>query len=172
MTNITTLRIIIIILVSLNVLTLGTVCYQVFYNGFNGNKKGFHKGDWRNSKVEMISKELNFNKDQSAALEKILTEHHDVVKEIMHKIHEVKKEQLALLRDDTLNLKVSDSLSTIITDNERNLNNEILNHFIKIKKLCHPDQIEAYNEMLLNIESFHHNKKHRFGSSGEHPPMK
>jgi hypothetical protein len=171
MANITTLKTIIIILVSLNALTLGTVCYQVFYNDFNENRKGFHKGDWRDSKIKMISKELNFDKDQSNALEKILTEHHDIVKEIMHKIREAKKEQLSLLREDTLNVKVSDSLSTIITSNERNLNNEILNHFIKIKKICRPDQIEAYNEMLLNIESFHHNKKHHFGSSGEHPPM-
>jgi hypothetical protein len=119
----------------------------------------------------MISKKLNFDKNQSDLLEKILTEHHDIVKEIMHEIREAKQQQLALLRDDTMNLKISDSLSTIILSNEGKLNNEVLNHFIKIKKICRPDQIEAYNEMLLDIKSFHQNRNRHFGSSEEHPPL-
>jgi hypothetical protein len=103
----------------------------------------------REGPKDYIIKQLNFDKDQTTAYQKLIFNHRMNIRNADEKIYRLKGELYGFLNLHSETEK--DSLIAEIAKAQIEVENTHCKHFIAIKNLCKPSQIEAYNALLLEM---------------------
>jgi periplasmic protein CpxP/Spy len=98
---------------------------------------------------KIIIEQLHFDKDQVAAYETIIIEHQKSVKVLKDSISNTKNNLYQSLKTETFTGK--DSLITLLSDLQKRIESVHYDHFIQIKKICRPEQMEAFNKLTNEL---------------------
>ncbi|AXG74362.1 hypothetical protein DVK85_09010 [Flavobacterium arcticum] len=138
----TLLSIVIIILILLNIATLGFIFMKENHP---------HLPEGRiNEPKDIIIKKLHFDEEQQRNYEIEITKHQKEISEIDKKIRENKHKLYSLLATP-YNEEKRDSLIQIVAANQKKVELMHFNHFVTIKAICHQDQLAAYNELTREL---------------------
>ena len=135
-----------ITIIGLLLLNLGTLGFLFF------NQRSTHKGpEGKPSPREIIIHKLHFDPHQQKEYDKIIDWHKSEIKRLDSNIRKAKNELYGQLKEPQVDLKLKDSLITVITSNQKQIELTHFKHFKNIKKICHPDQMDDYNELTEDL---------------------
>lgn len=142
-------------------IAIGLLIINLMLIGFmvtKGGKMGkHHKGP----KAEIIQR-LHLDDDQIAALESAIDEHRSVMKTTEVKIRAQKTALTRLLKTDDTHQ--SDSILQLISGFHQNIERGFFTHFLAIKSICRPDQMDDYNALVDDMnEVFFKRRPHKRG---------
>jgi protein CpxP len=138
------LTIAVIGLLLLNLATLGFL----FLNGPKGNRPP-HGG--KPEPKEIIIEKLHFDANQQKDYENLIQWHRSEITKLDDNIRQAKNELYSQLNQSEVNAKAKDSLITVINSNQKQIEETHFKHFEDIKKLCHKDQMEDFNELTEEL---------------------
>ena len=137
-----------ITIVGLLLLNLGTLCF-LFFNG----QKRHHTlpGEGRPEPREIIIEKLHLDSNQQKEYDKLIQWHKTQIKKLDENIRQAKKELYIQLAQSETNVKVKDSLTTLLADYQKQIEETHFKHFEDIKKLCHKDQIKDFDTLTEEL---------------------
>ena len=147
------LTISIIGLLLLNFATLGFL----FLSGPKGHRPPH---EVRQMPKEIIIEKLHFDNQQQKDYTKLIEWHHGEITRLDKNIREAKNELYSLLGKNQIDVKVKDSLITVINSNQKQIEETHFKHFTDIKKLCHPNQLEGFNDLTEELSRIFAPKPH------------
>jgi hypothetical protein len=97
----------------------------------------------------LIIERLHFDENQIMQYDELISQHRMQIREKEHEIIDLKTQYYSLLKNK--NQKNEDSLVQEI--GKINMESEKINfkHFQDIKKICHPDQIKNFNDLISDF---------------------
>jgi hypothetical protein len=98
---------------------------------------------------EIIIEKLNFDASQVEAYNEIITEHREQIENKEHEMRIAKEALYHSLSSDNQDEK--DQLIAKINILQKDFEDIHYNHFLEIKKLCKPEQIQDYNELTNEL---------------------
>ncbi|HEX8516106.1 MAG TPA: periplasmic heavy metal sensor [Bacteroidia bacterium] len=145
----------IVVLVLLNLGTLGTIFYQGMIH---------HKLPPPGEGPKMIIIErLQFDEVQQKQYEVLIDDHRKQTRELHEDSRKLHKELYSLLSEEPADHSKKDSFILRIAGNQKALDNLNFDHFQQIRELCKPEQIPAFNDLAEDLAEL-------FGPKG--PPEK
>lgn len=132
-------------LLVINMATLGFL----FLNGPRGNRPP-HDDD-RQKPREIIIDKLHFDDNQQKEYNQIIKVNQDEVRRLDNNIRQTKQTLYSQLSEPEVNSKTKDSLVACITLYQKQIEETHFKHFEEIKKLCHPDQLDDYNDLTYEL---------------------
>ncbi|MDO8999998.1 MAG: hypothetical protein Q7W45_09555 [Bacteroidota bacterium] len=145
-----------IAVISLLLINLGILAIMFFKHGPPPMGKMAHS----EGPKKIIIERLKFDAEQQKQYEVIITEHKTKTKELNKKSRELHDDLFSLLINNTIDKTISDSLIQTIANNQKAIDNLNFEHFQKIKAICKNEQIERYNNFVLELT-------HLFGPPNE-----
>jgi periplasmic protein CpxP/Spy len=112
---------------------------------------------------KIVIERLNFDKDQVAAYEMLITEHQKAVRGLKDSISNTKNDLYQSLKMETFAGK--DSIINLLSVLQRRIESVHYGHFIQIKKLCRPDQTEKFNALTKDLAGY-------FTTEKKAPPLR
>jgi periplasmic protein CpxP/Spy len=106
----------------------------------------------REDPKNIIIDKLHFDKDQVAAYETLITAHRESVKALNDNISNTRNRLYQSLKTETFTGK--DSLITLLSVLQKQMEYVHYEHFTQIKKLCKPEQINDFNALTSEL-AFH-----------------
>ncbi|MFP9115494.1 hypothetical protein ACLI1A_16265 [Flavobacterium sp. RHBU_3] len=140
----TLLTVSLVILILLNLLLLGSI--------FLGPKQGppLGEGPGMQRPREIIINELQFDNKQIKRYDILIQEHRSKINELDKSIRDNKEKLYGLLaKDFTQNEK--DSLIAVINNYQREIEISHFKHFLEIKKICKPNQLETFKSLVVEF---------------------
>ncbi len=98
---------------------------------------------------KIIIERLHFDKAQVAEYELLIKEHRKLVRELKDSISDTKNTLYQSLTTDNFNGK--DSLTGLLSMLQKRIESVHYDHFAQIKKLCKPEQMEAFNKLTNDL---------------------
>jgi periplasmic protein CpxP/Spy len=98
---------------------------------------------------KIIIERLHFDKAQVAAYETIIIEHQKSVKDLKDIISNTKNNLYQSLKTETFAGK--DSLINLLSDLQKRIESVHYDHFAQIRKICKPEQMEAFNNLTNEL---------------------
>jgi len=141
------LTITIIGLLLLNFATLGFL----FMSGPRGHKRPNDRPEGRPDPREIIIERLHFDVNQQKEYDKIVQWHKGQIKKLDENLRSAKNELYNQLKQPQIDVKIKDSLIAVINANQKQIEETHFKHFEDIKKLCHQDQLEDFNELTEEL---------------------
>ncbi len=136
-----------IAVVGLLILNLGMMALFLF-NGKPPQHQGGPEGE---GPKKIIIERLNFDEGQQKQYEGIITEHRSKTKELNKRSRDLHDELYSLLKNNTIDKTISDSLIKTITENQKAKEDLNFDHFQKIKAICKSDQLERFNGLVIDL---------------------
>lgn len=108
---------------------------------------------------DLIIEQLHFDENQVRQYDGLIQQHRMQIREKEHEIINLKTQYYLLLNQKNQQKK-GDSLITEIGKLSAETEKINFKHFQDIKKICKPDQIKYFNELIGDLESLfnHHDK--------------
>jgi len=154
MNKTTLLGIAVVILLIVNIITLGFIGFQAGGHAVRGGHA---------EPKDIIMHRLHFNADQRSKYEELILWHRENINKYDNKIRSVKEALYALLSKNNAYSK-KDSLISVINGYQKQIEETHFKHFKDIKKLCRQDQQKYYNELieelpaLFSLGHLHHER--------------
>lgn len=124
----------------------------------------------RTGPKDMIVKKLHFDKNQQKDFEKLIEWHQGEIQKFDKVIMQSKNTLYTLLANKEIDVKVKDSLITVINMNQKQIEETHFKHFEDIKKLCKPEQLDDFKEFTKELgKIFAPNKQRREHRESEIP---
>lgn len=140
-----------IAVITLLVLNLATVGFLLF-TGPKGNRPHAGQGpEGRPKPKEIIIEKLHFDANQQKEYDKLIQWHQGEIKTIEDHIKEAKDDLYQILSSSEINIKSKDSLINALSLHQKEIEITHFKHFEDIKKLCHEDQIEDFNNLTEEL---------------------
>jgi periplasmic protein CpxP/Spy len=114
---------------------------------------------------QIVIDKLHFDQAQTAAYERLITEHRMAIRGLKDSISNAKQRLYESLKSDDFILK--DSLINVLSVLQKRIESVHYEHFIEIKKLCKPPQIDAFNA-LTNELAFYFSTEKKSSSPPPH----
>jgi protein CpxP len=118
---------------------------------FNGKPPQHQGGPEGEGPKKIIIERLNFDEGQQKQYEGIITEHRSKTKELNKRSRDLHDELYSLLKNNTIDKTISDSLIKTITENQKAKEDLNFDHFQKIKAICKSDQLERFNGLVIDL---------------------
>jgi periplasmic protein CpxP/Spy len=106
---------------------------------------------------KIIIDKLHFDKEQVAAYETIITQHRTAVKVLKDSISNTKNSLYQTLKIETFADK--DSLINLLSILQKHIETVHYEHFMQIRKLCKPEQIEDFNALTSELAFYFSTEK-------------
>jgi len=151
------LTIAVIGLLLLNLATLGFL----FLNGPKGHRPpmdGPQQG--RPKPREIIIEKLHFDAAQQKEYDKIIQWHQGEIRRLDKNIRQTKNELYSQLMLPEVTIKTKDSLIAVLNSYQKQVEQTHFKHFEDIKKLCHPNQMEDFNDLTEELSRIFAPKPH------------
>ena len=155
MSKIKLLTIAAIILLALNI---GTIGFMVYNSPMRHNPR--HQGE---GPKKLIIEKLHFDKKQQEAYENLIVWHRSTIDSLDQEILQAKNRLYLQLLKTTIDVKAEDSLINEIAEYQKQIEKTHFTHFQDIKKICKPEQLQYYyslTEELAQLFSKPPRKKH------------
>mgnify|MGYP000458681302 CR=1 FL=1 len=127
------------------------------------NNKAYPADSKRRMPREIVIEKLGFNSDQIATYDVTIKRHQNKIKSLDDAIRNTKNELYSHLKDNSTEIDTNDSLVLALGNYQKEIEITHFNHFIEIKKICTPDQMDEFNnltEELSKIFSHPRRPKH------------
>ena len=135
-----------IAVIGLLVINFGTLAFLLL------NGKGHRPPqEGRQKPKEIIIKKLHFDEAQQNEYSKLIEWHRGEITKLDGNIREAKNELYSELLQPKTNIKTKDSLILVINSNQKQIEQTHFKHFEDIKKLCHENQKEDFNELTNEL---------------------
>jgi protein CpxP len=144
-----TLRIIVISILVINMVVIG--CLLINKNVFFGNKPPQPR--------EIIIKQLEFDTAQIKQYDNTITKHQNRIKALDDSIRITKNKLYSRLKESTSEIDKNDSQVTQINNFQKQIEITHYNHFIEIKKICKPEQLEKFNALTNELSKIFSGKR-------------
>lgn len=108
------------------------------------------EGRQRPNPSEVVIHELDFDEQQIAAYKKLIDEHEIKINSLDQKIKETKN-KLYLELASQENESKKDSILSLLNTYKLDVEQTHYKHFLDIKKLCKPEQLDNYNQLILEL---------------------
>jgi len=123
----------------------------LFVSGPRGHKQPTDRPEVRPNPREIIIERLHFDDKQQKEYAELIKWHRGEIKKLDTNIRQTKNELYSQLNQTEVNLKTKDSLITLLNSYQKQVEETHFKHFVDIKKLCHQDQLEDFNELTENF---------------------
>lgn len=134
------LTILVVLLLVLNAITL-------YF--FLGNKPAPKKKPNGNRPYsEYITKKLNLDTVQQQKLKELRDKHKQELDSLRKEDRQIQEAKTQLLKDGVTDSVKLDSIFTVAAANKKKFELAFHNHFMQIRALCRPDQLELFNQTL------------------------
>ncbi|MGL2966129.1 Spy/CpxP family protein refolding chaperone [Flavobacterium sp. XGLA_31] len=143
-------RLLTISVIGLLLLNIGTLGF-LFISGPKGHRPPPPGGMEHPKPREIITEKLHLDAAQQKEYDKIIRWHQSEIKRLDKTIRQTKKELYALLANSEVNVQTKDSLITVLNSVQKQIEQTHFKHFEDIKKICHPDQMEKFNELTEEL---------------------
>jgi hypothetical protein len=120
-------------------------------SGPRGNKRPTDRPEGRPNPREIIIERLHFDDKQQKEYTELIKWHRGEIKKLDSNIRQTKNELYYQLNQTEVNLKTKDSLITLLNSYQKQVEETHFKHFEDIKKLCHQDQLEDFNELTEDL---------------------
>lgn len=139
-----------ITIISLLLLNFATITFLLL-SGPRGHKRPNERPEGRPDPKEIIIERLHFDVNQQKEYDKIVQWHKGEIKKLDSNIRQTKNELYSQLNKTKVNVKTKDSLITILNSYQKQVEETHFKHFEDIKKLCHQDQLDNFNELTEDL---------------------
>ena len=136
-----------ITVIGLLLLNTGTLGF-LFFNGPNEHRPPH---GCRPEPKAIIIEKLHFDDKQQKEYAELIKWHRGKIKKLDSNIRQTKNELYSQLNQTEVNLKTKDSLITLLNLYQNQVEETHFKHFEDIKKLCHQDQLEDFNELTEDL---------------------
>ncbi|MQP24232.1 periplasmic heavy metal sensor [Flavobacterium sp. LMO8] len=106
----------------------------------------------KHSPSEIVIDILDFDEQQIIEYKKLIDKHSSQINDLDQKINETKN-RLYLELASKENDSKKDSILTILNKYTSEVEQVHFDHFLEIKKLCKPEQLDNYNKLILDLSS-------------------
>ena len=120
-------------------------------SGPRGHKRSSDRPEGRPNPREIIIERLHFDDNQQKEYAELIKWHRGEIKKLDSNIRQTKNELYSQLNQTEVNLKTKDSLITLLNSFQKQVEETHFKHFEDIKKLCHQDQFEDFNELTEDL---------------------
>ncbi len=120
-------------------------------SGPRGHKRPTDRPEGRPNPREIIIERLHFDDNQQKGYDKIVQWHKGQIKKLDENLRSAKNELYNQLKQPQVDVKIKDSLIAVINANQKQIEETHFKHFEDIKKLCHKDQLEDFNELTEDL---------------------
>ncbi|MGX7666463.1 hypothetical protein [Flavobacterium pedocola] len=110
-----------------------------------------HGGKKRPMPREIIIEKLHFDDSQIVAYDKIIKEHQQAIRTLDKSIRETKNEAYSHLNDATVDENTKNRLLNKIAVYQAKIETTHFNHFMEIKAICKPDQLEDFKNLTTEL---------------------
>jgi protein CpxP len=143
------LRIIVIAILIINMVVIG---YLLINKGaFFGNKPTKPR--------EIVIKKLDFDTEQIKQYDVTITKHQNKIRNLDDSIRKTKNELYSRLKENSTKIDTNDSLVNQINNYQKQIEITHYNHFIEIKKICKPEQLEKFNALTNELSKIFSGKR-------------
>ena len=132
----------VIVLFNINIITLSFL----FFKGPRPNERPKQRPS------EIVIDILDFDEQQIIEYKKLIDKHSSQINDLDQKINETKN-KLYLELASQENKSKKDSILSILNTYKSEVEQAHYNHFLDIKKICKPEQLENYNRLILELSS-------------------
>lgn len=101
---------------------------------------------------QVIIERLNFNAEQAAAYDKLITSHRASIMKLEDTVNSMKNNLYQTLNDESTAGR--DSIISRLGEIQKQIETTNYNHFAAIKKLCRPEQLDNFNKLTLELAHF------------------
>lgn len=109
---------------------------------------------------EIIIEKLHFNASQIAVYEKTIRQHQQKIHDLDDAIREQKNLLYSMLPEKNADTKKVDSIINHIAQLQKEIEHTHYNHFLEIKKICTPEQLQDYDALTEELSQlFSHPKR-------------
>src|ERR1051325_8749375 len=138
-----------IVLFILNLATLGVI----FFGMHHGRDVGMHPpgAPPPDGPKDFIIDKLGFNDDQKKQFEELKKDHHKKADSLMETSRKMHDDFFALLKTDPVNRSAVDSLSNMLSANQKQLDKLTFEHFEKLKAICNDEQKKKFNGIIEEL---------------------
>ncbi|MFZ4679301.1 MAG: hypothetical protein ACOYLP_03955 [Flavobacterium sp.] len=131
-------------------------------SGPREHKRPTDRPEGRPNPREIIIERLHFDDNQQKEYAVLIIWHRGEIKKLDTNIRPAKNELYNQLKQPQVHVKIKDSLIAVINANQKQIEETHFKHFEDIKKLCHQDQLEDFNELTEDLSRiFEPNKRPR-----------
>lgn len=138
------LTIAVIGLLLLNLATLGFLF-------LNGSKDHRPNREGRPEPKTIIIEKLHFDANQQKDYAELINWHRGEITRLDDNIRQTKNELYTQLNQTEVNVKTKDSLIALLNSYQKQVEETHFKHFEDIKKICHQDQMEDFNELTEEL---------------------
>jgi hypothetical protein len=128
-------------------LNLGTLAF-LFFN--KPSKPAGPTGEEGPKRI--IIERLGFDKEQIVAYENLIKNHQQAIRKLRMEIGKTKNNLYSTLTGETQMNK--DSLETRLGEIQKQVEEVHYNHFSDIKKICRPQQMDAFNSLTKDLAKY------------------
>ena len=100
---------------------------------------------------EIIIEKLHFDANQQKEYAELIKWHRAEIIKLDGNIRQTKNELYAQLKQAEVNIKAKDSLIELLNSYQKQVEKTHFKHFEDIKKLCHKDQMQDFNELTEEL---------------------
>ncbi len=97
---------------------------------------------------EYLTKQLNLDSMQVAQLRVLRDKHKEELGNLWKEDRELQEAKFVLLKEGSTDSVKLDSIVTLIVANKKKFELAFHNHFLQIRALCRPEQVELFNKTL------------------------
>jgi hypothetical protein len=142
--------------IGLLVINFGTLGFLLL-----GQKRHLPPHEGRPEPKEIIIDKLHFDDNQQKDYAKLIEWHHGQIEKLDGNIRNAKNQLYSELSQPETNVRAKDSLIAVINSNQKQIEETHFKHFEDIKKLCHKDQLEDFNDLTEELSRIFAPKPHR-----------
>ncbi len=112
-------------------------------HGMNGPHHGGPK--------RLIIEKLHFDQAQKQAYEKLIHAHRSQIDSLDHEVRFCKNELYSLLKQEPIDTAAQKKLVSKLGELQLQIEQTHFDHFTDIKKLCHQDQIDDFDDLTTEL---------------------
>lgn len=118
---------------------------------------------------EYLTKQLNLDTLQVAQLKELRDKHKEELGNLWKEDRELQEAKFVLLKEGSTDSVKLDSIVTLIVANKKKFELAFHNHFLQIRALCRPEQVELFNKTLDEMKK---RRTQGFGGGDKKGPQK
>lgn len=108
---------------------------------------------------EIVIEKLDFDTNQIKEYDRTITKHQNKIRNLDDSIRIAKNELYAKLKSSSSKITTNDSLINQINNYQKEIEITHYNHFIEIKKICKPEQLEKFNALTEELSKIFSGKR-------------
>jgi protein CpxP len=139
-----------VVIILLLLLNLGTLGY-LWVGDRRGSFPPPHHGPGGGGPAPLIIERLGLDDAQQRQFDVIRHEHHEQVMKLQDERRDLYEDYYSLLKHVPIDTVAADSMNRMIMDNQSRLNQVTFDHFMKLRNICKPEQVERYNGFIMEL---------------------